>query len=195
MKSIHSTQPVELWLIRHGQTDWNIERRFQGHTDIPLNALGVEQAKKLSAFLNGSQISAVYSSDLTRALKTAEILADGRNLPVFQDQRLREINMGSWEGRTWPDVNEKLATEMEQLNADPVYGRAPGGESVAEVAERVTAFADEIAANHPGQIVMVVTHGLTLGVLRSLASGTSLAKAREIIPENCTIVRVKWISD
>lgn len=192
MKLVNPSQPTELWLVRHGQTDWNIERRFQGHTDIPLNAQGVEQARKLAAFLNGSRIPAVYSSDLIRALKTAEILAEGRNIPVIQDQRLREINMGSWEGRTWPDVKENLAGEMEQLNADPVFGRAPGGESLAELAERVRAAADEIAARHPGQTVLVVSHGLSLGALNCLANAMPLAQAREKIPENCTILPVRW---
>lgn len=192
MKLVNSSQQTELWLVRHGQTDWNIERRFQGHTDIPLNTQGIEQARKLAAFLNGSRIPAVYSSDLTRALKTAEILAEGRNIPVFQDPRLREINMGSWEGRTWPDVNEHLTGEMEQLNADPVFGRAPGGESLAEVAERLKAAADEITARHPGQTVLIVSHGLSVGALNCLANGIPLALAREKIPENCTILPVKW---
>lgn len=192
MSSHQGQKHAELWLVRHGQTDWNIQRRFQGHTDIPLNAAGIAQARDLAATLNGSQISAVYSSDLNRALQTADILAEGRNIPVIQDKRLREISMGEWEGKIWQDVNQNLTKELLQLNNNPVHGRAAGGESLAEVAERVKEFADEIVMKHRGQIVLVVSHGLSLGALHCMSAGLPLAQARNMIPHNCSIVRVQW---
>lgn len=191
--SLHKEKKTaEFWLVRHGQTDWNVQRRFQGHTDIPLNADGIAQARDLAASLNGSQISAVYSSDLSRALQTAYILAEGRNIPVIQDKRLREISMGEWEGKIWQDVNQNLTKELLQLNNNPVHGRAAGGESLAEVAERVRDFANEIAMKHPGQIVLVVSHGLSLGALHCMSAGLPLAQARNMIPHNCSIVQVQW---
>lgn len=195
MMSIKPVQPVELWLVRHGQTDWNTDRRFQGQTDIPLNAVGVAQARNLAETLNDAQISAIYSSDLNRALQTASILAENRNIPIIKEKRLREINMGAWEGRTVQDVTLNLADELMELANNPIHGRAPGGESLAEVASRVKTFADEIALIHPGQSVMAVTHRLTLGALHCLAEGIPLSQAREFNFENCTILRVKWSSN
>ncbi|MHB0923546.1 MAG: histidine phosphatase family protein [Bellilinea sp.] len=192
MSASPSLTAAEFWLVRHGQTDWNLERRFQGHTDILLNALGIVQARELAASLNGSRISAVYSSDLSRAIQTAAILAADSNLPVIQDKRLREISMGEWEGKIWQDVNQQLTKEMMELKNDPVNSRAAGGESLAEVALRVREFATEIADRHAGQIVLLVSHGLSLGALHCMAAGLPLSQARDMIPQNCSIVKVNW---
>ena len=184
--------PAEFWLVRHGQTDWNVQRRYQGHTDIPLNALGRAQALELAEGINGSQIAAIYSSDLSRALETAGILAQHTQSPVTPDRRLREIAMGKWEGRTLAEVSQGLPEGSTGLAYTEAHTRAPGGESLTEVAERVRSFADEIAERHAGQIVLVVTHGLSLAALRCLAVGLPLAEAIDLVPDNCSIVRIFW---
>lgn len=185
-------QPAEFWLVRHGQTDWNIQRRYQGHKDIPLNAAGREQARVLAADLNDASFAAVYSSDLSRAVETAAILTENQPMTIITDLRLREIAMGDWEGRTLAEVSSEHPGSDGGLVYTEVHSRAPGGESLAEVAARVRAFADEIAAKHPGQVVLVVSHGLLLAALRCLAVGLPLAEARDIVPENCSVVRVYW---
>ena len=184
--------PVEFWLVRHGQTDWNVQRRYQGHTDIPLNALGRAQALGLAEKINGSQIAAIYSSDLGRALETAGILAQNTQTTVIPDQRLREIAMGQWEGRTLAEVSQGLPEGGAGMAYTDAHTRAPGGESLAEVAVRVRSFADEIAERHAGQVVLIVTHGLSLAALRCLAVGLPLVEAIDLVPDNCSIVRVFW---
>lgn len=192
MKTPDTRTPTEFWLVRHGQTDWNIQRRYQGHKDIPLNAAGREQAQVLAASLNGASFAAVYSSDLSRATGTAAILIKNHPMPIVTDIRLREIAMGDWEGRTLTEVSSEHPGSDGGLAYTEVHSRAPGGESLAEVAARVRSFADEIAEKHPGQVVLIISHGLTLAALRCLAVGLPLAEARDIIPENCSIVRVFW---
>jgi len=192
MSSNIPVRQVELILVRHGQTDWNIERRFQGHTDIPLNQVGIDQARALAATMNGNPIAAVVSSDLSRAAQTASILAENRNVSIIIDQRLREIYMGAWEGRTWMDVKTNLPEEIKELQSNPVYSRAEGGESLAELTDRLRDFADDMAKTFAGKTVLVVSHGLSVSALRCLADGIPLDQARDLVPENCTPVSVKW---
>lgn len=164
---------TELWLVRHGQTDWNLEGRFQGQTDIPLNEEGISQARTLAAELNHEkQFDAVYSSDLKRAYRTAEIITQGKGLAIQVDTRLREVCQGEWEGMLFQDVVDSYRGEWDNRRTNPENTRPPGGESVAEVAARMMAAADQIACEYPRGRVLVVSHGMALAAL--------LCKSREI---------------
>lgn len=147
---------TEFWLIRHGETDWNTVRRCQGHTDIPLNATGLQQAAALAKKIAGISFAAIYSSDLQRAYRTAQILAAPINLPIQTDIRLREIHQGAWEGRLVSEIRAEIASNFPGSDVDLVdveQPRAPGGESVRSVLTRMTTIADEISARHPSQRV------------------------------------------
>ena len=138
-------------LVRHGETDWNLEGRVQGHTDRPLNATGLAQARELAAALAEEPLDAIYASDLSRAFETARILAQPHELDVVAAPGLREKHFGTWEGLTGDEVLER-------------YPRAAGGswgdaETSAELGERVRATLTEIAARHEGRRVLVVSHG------------------------------------
>src|SRR5512133_1433936 len=98
---------TELLLVRHGETNWNRERRFQGHADPPLNDAGREQARELAETLAGEGIDAIYTSDLQRARETAEILAARFGSEVVALRELREIDVGDWQGLTWPEIEER----------------------------------------------------------------------------------------
>jgi broad specificity phosphatase PhoE len=148
-----------LLLARHGETDWNRELRIQGSSDIELNELGREQARTLAVELADVELDAIYASDLSRARDTAEAVAATKGLPVRLDARLRERAFGSWEGLTREDVAERHAGERHD------------GESDDEVRERVLAAIDAIAAAHPGQHVLVVSHGGALNTLWHHALG------------------------
>jgi broad specificity phosphatase PhoE len=185
---------TEIWLVRHGQTDWNIEGRWQGHADIPLNPTGLEQARSLAAQLSGSgqAFQAIYSSDLKRAYQTAQEIGKSLELPVHKDRRLREISKGDWEGLLVSQVSVLSNEATRQRREDPLYSRAPGGESLAEVAGRLSKAADEIANAHPVGPVLVVTHGLALAALLCLANDWPLQEAYDRVPGNAAAQVIDW---
>ena len=155
-----------LLLVRHGETDWNAEGRLQGHTDRPLNDYGRRQAAALAETLAGDGIDAVYSSDLSRARETAEIVAGRLGLPVVLEPGLREKNWGSWEGLT---PMERDAVEY-------------AGESTEAHRERTLRSLREIAERHPGERVLVVTHGGSMRRAQAAVTGFALP-----VIENCGV--------
>jgi len=183
---------TDLWLIRHGQTDWNLEGRCQGHADIPLNETGLAQAAALAAQLNEQTFTAIYSSDLLRTRQTADALAKHTGLPVQLDPRLREIHQGEWEGRL---IHEVVLTQPEaRLNAlmNPDIPRAPGGESINQVTERVTAAAKDIVSRHPQEAVLVVSHGLSIAALICHFENIPILSIYSLIPDNAVPRIVQW---
>jgi alpha-ribazole phosphatase len=183
------------YLVRHGQTDWNKEGRYQGQADTPLNAAGEEQARQLAGKFDGIQIDAVYSSDLQRARRTAEAIGQALQLPVQLDVRLREINHGVWEGMLFTDIMRQYAAEIKEREMNPLEARAPGGESVLEVAERVLTAAESIAIMHPDETVILVSHGLALAVLACAGHGYPLTEVFKHVPENAQPDLIEWIPD
>ncbi|MDD2921055.1 MAG: histidine phosphatase family protein [Anaerolineales bacterium] len=185
---------TEFWLIRHGQTDWNSTGRWQGQSpDAPaLNDAGFAQALALRDQLPDADFSAIYSSDLLRAKQTAELVAAPLNLTVVLDSRLREMNLGAWEGMLSDDIQAQYPRELEARKQNPFEARAPQGESPREVAQRVIAAADEIAARHPNQSVLIVSHGVSLAIILCRAREIPLDKVYENIPENAKPYRAKW---
>jgi broad specificity phosphatase PhoE len=170
-------------LARHGETDWNVERRVQGHSDTPLNDTGRSQARALADELAGEPIDAVYSSDLMRAHETARIVAEQRGLSVTAIPDLREKNFGSWEGMTDVEINDRSPQTREQSWRD--WG---DGETRAQMADRVLAALERIAETHPDQRVLVVSHG---GPLRAVLSHCGIDGVARI--ENCHVVRVEAV--
>jgi len=195
-----STEPVRLWLVRHGQTDWNAEGRYQGHADMPLNEQGLMQAHQLAQKLAGKPLGkpseerfeALYTSDLQRALQTAGVLGACLGLTPHRDARLREIHQGDWQGLLIADVANRFAAEVERRRADPLSARPPGGESVGELAARMASAAGDIARRHPGRKVLVVTHGLSIAALLAQARGVPLAQVYSLIPQNMQVEVVEW---
>ena len=183
---------TQLWLVRHGQTDWNQQGRYQGQADMPLNEAGIRQAEEAAAQVAHLPISAIYTSDLVRARRTAEIIAARLGLPLQQDTRLREIHQGEWQGLLVSEIATRYASEISRFRASPMTARAPGGETVAEVADRLWSAADEIARRHAGQQVLVVSHGLALATLIARARRVPLEQVYTLIPENAVPHLVEW---
>ncbi len=152
-------------LIRHGQTDWNIEGRWQGYIDIPLNTEGLEQAQALAVYLKDRPITAIYSSDLLRARQTAAPIAKVLGLTVHDDARLRELNLGSYQGLTNAEISSQYPQQAVQMREDYLGFPFPNGESRRMMQQRALAALREIAAEEPGPEIVIITHGGTIRVL------------------------------
>ncbi len=183
---------TDIWLIRHGQTDWNVEGRLQGQRDVPLNATGLSQAVEMAETLRGKTFSALYSSDLMRARQTAEIIAAVVGLPVYLDRRLREISQGEVEGMLFSDVMQKFESALADRTRNPVISRLPGGESVAELSERFRDCVDEISCKHHDAPVLVVAHGLAIATIVCQARGYLMDTVYSHIQENATAQVIEW---
>ncbi|MDE2479960.1 MAG: histidine phosphatase family protein [Betaproteobacteria bacterium] len=185
-------EPSTLLLcIRHGETDWNVARRVQGHTDIELNARGLAQAAALARALAGQTLHAVYSSDLRRARRTAEPLARERELPLHFEPALRERAFGSFEGRSFTELETLHAQECERWRRrDPDWGAPGGGEALQAFRDRVQRALLSIARRHRGQTVAVVTHGGALDCLYRIATGQDLSAPRTWELRNAAINRL-----
>lgn len=152
-------------LVRHGQTLWNLEMKYQGHCDVALTEKGVEQAIMAGKRLAGEDISAIYASDLSRAFKTAECIAIEHNLPVTAIPELREINFGEWEGLTFERISSQWTEAMSKMFTHPDEIVIPGGETFREVKDRATSALAKLVAKHPNQTIVVVSHGGTIRTL------------------------------
>jgi broad specificity phosphatase PhoE len=179
---------TKIHLARHGETDWNRELRWQGHSDPPLSDRGREQARALAEALAQTSFAAVYSSDLSRATETAEIVASKLNLPVRVDPALREIDVGSWEGRTLAELEDRFPEAVRRWEERGEHGWE-GGESHEEMAARVRGAIRSIAARHAGDDVLVVSHGGPIRALKALAAGLDYPRDRRSVPrsENCEV--------
>ena len=175
---------IEMWLIRHGQTDWNLANIVQGQSDIPLNRTGIAQANALALKLKGTKFDAIYSSDLSRALTTANIVAEQLNLPVNTDPRLREIRQGAWEGSAIAEIKATYPDEFDRKNENPNIPVSPGAETVTEVVTRITQAAHDIHAAHDDQRVLLFSHGFVIATLYCVANGIPIQEAGQYIPEN-----------
>ena len=185
---------TKLWLVRHGHTDYNLEGRYNGVTDIPLSKYGMQQAEVLAGTLakNGVRYAAVYSSSKLRARQTAAILNRGLDVPVSVDERLREIDLGVWEGMSYGDVDRKYPREVEGRRTNAAHVRAPGGESALEVAQRMVAATNDIVQAHPQGDVIVVAHGVALATLILTAQGLPLDAVYDSMPPHAQAVLVEW---
>ncbi len=183
-----------IYLIRHGETDWNLQQRYQGQKDIPLNETGIKQAQMISESLNGTHFDALYSSDLIRAFQTAQQISKKINLPIITHPSLREINQGDWEGKYIKDVLATSADEVRAVYQNPHTARKPGGESIAEVAHRMYTFLDILAEKHHQQTIIIVSHGLAIATVLCKFKGAPLEMAIKLIPDNTGIEIIQWTS-
>lgn len=145
-------------LVRHGETTWNREGRYQGQIDTPLSAFGIEQGRKVAEALKDIPIDICYASPLSRSYDTAAMCAEYHNLTVNTDDRLLEINHGEWEGLLAKDVDEKYPELLHKWRTTVSDVQMPGGENIEEVRARSMEAFREYAERHAGQTVLVAAH-------------------------------------
>lgn len=149
----------DLYITRHGQTEWNIERRLQGRSNSPLTEKGIWDAKQLAKRLREIPIDRVYTSDLLRAIQTADILIGKREIPRTILPELQEMWMGRWEGQLLSDMEDTDLIQYQNFILGSCEFAAPGGENIAQVRDRAEQ-ALEILKNDPADTILVVTHGM-----------------------------------
>ncbi len=175
---------TELLLIRHGQTDWNLEGRYTGQTDVPLNAKGISQAKTLARRLANEPLEAIYTSDLSRARQTAELLAQATMAPLVVDRRLREIDQGQWEGLLFDEIRSRFHEAWKRRVNHPLEVAPPGGETVGDIRRRVLEALEEILHAHPLDTVAIVAHGLALAIIKVHLNQQAIQTVWDHIPDN-----------
>lgn len=182
--------PTRIILVRHGETDWNADGRIQGHLPVPLNTRGRAQARAVAERLADVAFDALYSSDLLRALETAEALALRCRREIRHEARLREWDLGVLAGLTRAEAARLHPEVYAAIRARTVDFHIPGGESIRRRAARMYAAVEEIADRHPGGTVVVVSHGGTLGDCYRRAAGLDLADRGHVELHNAGINRI-----
>jgi broad specificity phosphatase PhoE len=183
----------EIYFIRHGETDWNAQGRVQGHTDIPLNTTGSAQASSLRELLADVPFSAAFSSDLSRARQTAELILHGRSLPIVASCALRERSAGTMEGQSMDKLDQGIRPFFlsDQALSKETYLKTawhPELETMHAVLERVMDFLLPHLKPDQSNPILVVSHG---GVLRSLLDHLSFRPRQRWIVANCGFIKIK----
>ena len=178
---------AKLYLIRHGETDYNSELRFQGQIDIPLNWKGIEQAEKVADFLKDIPLQVIYTSTLQRARTTAEIIGKAKGIKPQETDALREMSFGIWENMNSKDIQKNYAKEWKDFFASPASTTIPQGESMSEVQKRAYPVVQQILDEHPEGDVAFVAHGGIIRVLICTMLGLDLNRAWHLHVGNASI--------
>lgn len=162
---------THLFLIRHGETEWNVEGRYQGQADPPLNEHGLRQATELSERLGQVDLELLYTSPLLRSEQTAEIISRKLAIPIYKDERLMEINQGDWQTRLRSEIEELYPDLFKRWEIEPWEVTPPGGESLQQVRQRVFAAIDELLQIHAGKRIGIVSHRIPIALIKMRYQG------------------------
>ncbi len=187
-------EPTVTLLLRHGQTPMSVQKRYAGRTDAPLTDTGVRQAVAVAKRLAPSGIDAIVASPLRRTVRTAEEVAAVTGIPVLTDDGFRETDFGAWEGLTFAEVRERWPSEMTAWLADPSVA-PPGGESFAQVSERVTAALHRVLSARARQTVLIVSHVTPIKTLVAAALLAPPAALYRMHLDVAALCRVDWFAD
>ncbi len=182
---------TQVILIRHGETEWNLSGRWQGHADSPLSRRGISQAAALGRRLKDEEMDFFYSSDLERARHTSRILGEPLGVSVELLQSLRERDIGVLEGLTTAEMRERFPHEYDAFRKEGPQYQVPGGESFQQFYDRCSAALEHLADKHPGKRIGVVTHGGFLGAIFRYVLNIPLKAERNFVLLNCSLNRIE----
>lgn len=183
---------MKLYLIRHGQTDWNIQGKIQGSHDIPLNETGRKQAESVAKGMESRPVARIFSSTLKRAAETAEEIARIQDVEITYMKELIEVEFGKWEGLTWDEIQREYPAEFERWSLNPVDVAPPGGETQTQVMKRCVSVVEEILKKTNGrEDAAIVSHGATIAYLVAYMMRNHPEEA-EIIVDNASITTVNY---
>ena len=187
-------EPTVTLLLRHGQTPMSVEKRYAGRTDVPLTDTGVQQAAAAAKRLASAGIAAIVSSPLQRTVRTAEEVSAVTGVRVVTDDGFAETDFGAWEGLTFAEVQERWPSELTAWLADPEVP-PPGGESFAQVSERVTAALHRVLAERAGQAVLIVSHVTPIKTLVAAALLAPPAALFRMHLDVAALGQIDWYAD
>lgn len=183
---------MKIYLIRHGQTDWNIQGKIQGSHDIPLNETGYRQAQMLAKGMSSRTVKRIFASPLIRAAETAKALGKEKKVDVCFMPKLVEVEFGKWEGLTWAEIKKEYPKEYEQWSLNSAEATPPGGETQNEIIKRCTEALKEIISLTGGEEdTAIVSHGATLAHLFSYMMRNS-PEIESMIVENASITTINY---
>lgn len=186
---------TRLYLVRHGETIWNKEMRYQGHSDVSLTEEGREQARLLAKKLVQEDIEAFYASDLSRAFETAQILAKPHKKEIFTSSEFRETKFGDWEGLKYTEIQKQYPVDWSNWTQDPYNMRIPGGESLADVVFRVSEGIGRLIQHHKDQNILLVAHGGVNRVILALALNMDVSHYWRIRQDNTALNIIDYYDD
>lgn len=180
------------YIVRHGQTNWNILGKTQGHGNSDLTEQGIVQARELAEDVTKYPIDYIYSSDLGRAIQTAEILGEKLNLEVQKTEGLREMGFGVWEGLLIDEIKKDYSDIYDIWRNDPHLVNIPKGETLQVIKERVDNFIEEINKKHENKHIIFVTHSITLRVMLLSFLGSGMENIYRIKQDNTALNIVEY---
>jgi len=186
---------TRLYLVRHGETEWNKVSKIQGRTDTQLSSHGVEQAKKLAERLSEEDINVIYSSSLQRALKTARIIAEHKSCSIYESEAYHEIRLGPWEGMTMNEIQEKYGEHLVTYRDNPANFKLPGAETFEQLSERTYRAIQEIVARHSGSNILLVSHGTAIKAAIIRILGIDINNYNKFKIDNASISIIDFYGD
>lgn len=163
-----------IYLVRHGQTEWNVEHKMQGHQNSPLTDLGVKQAEWLGESIQDEPIDIIYSSSSPRAHKTAELIRGNRDIEIIDTDDFKEISLGIWEGKSQEEVKGNCPEQFHYFWNDPENFHVQGSESFRDVFNRAIRYVQQIINNHEGHSILIVTHTVVVKLIMSYFEGRAM---------------------
>lgn len=165
-----------MYLVRHGQTEWNVANRFQGRLDSSLTEIGIQQVEQLAIRLKKVPFHRIYVSSSKRAYQTASYLQTERDIELIQTDRLMEMDFSEWEGKTKDEISRLFPEECDLFKSHPARFQTKGskGESFADVQQRVVSFVHDLLAKHAGEQLLLVSHAVVIKVLVNYFRGGGL---------------------